>query len=189
MTGRAARRAGRFARAEAGSMTVEFVLILPLLLWALVALHVFVGAFQLRNTATKATYTLADMLSRQTQPVDQAFLDGADSVLQFLAGPSARLRVTVVRCTADCADDATRRLAIDWPGATAGMQAMTAAELASDAYRARIPAMELGDRMILVETEFDYTPIADYGLPSMTFETLMATPPRFAPQLCWQSCG
>lgn len=184
-----AARASRFAGQEGGSLTVEFVLVLPLLLWALAALHVFVSAYELRNTATKATYTLADMLSRQTQPVDQSFIDASDSVLEFLAGPSARMRVTVIRCTGDCDDDATRSLAIDWPAASDGLSAMTAAELATDAYRNRIPAMGLGDRMILVETKVDFVPISGIGLPAMSFDTLMATPPRFAPRLCWQSCG
>ncbi|NDK35596.1 TadE/TadG family type IV pilus assembly protein [Rhodovulum sulfidophilum] len=182
-------RPARFLRREEGSLTVEFVLVLPLLLWALVALHVFVGAFELRNTATKATYTLADMLSRQTRPVDQPFLDSADAVLRFLAGPTARLRVTVIRCSAACEADSTRELALDWSGASEGMQALTVSDIARSGFRGRIPAMELGDRMIVVETEVDYAPIAGYGLPGMTFDTLMATPPRFAPQLCWQSCG
>jgi hypothetical protein len=179
----------RFRSDERGSQTVEFVLVLPLLLWAVGALFVFVEAFALRSVSTKASYTVADLLSRQTDPVDQDLLDGTAAVLNFLTGSQTdgRLRVTVLRCTANC-DAADRTLAIDWSHAAGDMTPLTSADLTTAEYIARIPDTRLGDRLLMVETEVDFHPPLGFGLSDRTFETMMITRPRFAPHLCWESC-
>ena len=44
------RRLARFSSDQTGSTTVEAVLILPLLLWAYVAMFVYFDAFKIQNT-------------------------------------------------------------------------------------------------------------------------------------------
>ena len=171
-------------------MTVEFALALPFLLWALGAIFVFVAAFDARATLTKATYTIADLFSRQTDPVTPDFLKQTGEVLAFLTGPARapRMRVSVVHCASGC-DGNDRVLALDWseglddlPGMT--VDALNAADIAS-----RIPILDPGNRVIVVETVMPFAPPLAFGLPARTFRSLMVVPPRFAPQLCWQRCG
>jgi len=180
----------QFRRHEHGSQTVEFVLILPLLLWAVAALFDYVEAFSMRSVTTKASYTIADLLSRQTEPVDQDFLDGTDAVLDFLVGErgEGRLRVTVLRCTTNC-DTAERTLRIDWSHGVGGLTPLTDAALKTAEYSDRIPETRFGDRLLMVETEVDFRPPFHFGLTDRTFETMMLTRPRFAPLLCWESCA
>lgn len=179
----------RFGTSEDGSLSVEFVLIVPFLVWALGALYVYVAAFQTRETATKATYTVADLYSRQTAPIDQAFVDQTGDVLDFLArrGGRPEMRVTVLHCAADC-DAETRSLEIDWSHGTASMPARTMASLTETGIEARVPNLDLGQRVIMVETRFPFTPPLGFGLGARVFDTVMLMPPRFAPQLCWETC-
>ncbi|ARE40784.1 ABC-type dipeptide transport system, periplasmic component [Rhodovulum sp. P5] len=179
-----------FRSDEDGSMAVEFVLMLPMLIWALGALYVYVAVFQVRETATKATYTIADLYSRQTDPVDQSFVDQTGNVLAFLAGQGASpaMRVSVIHCAADC-DMPDRTLALDWSAGTTGVAGLTEAALGASGIAARVPTIGLGDRVIVVETRFPFVPPLGFGLPPQLFETMMITPPRFAPQLCWETCA
>ena len=57
-------RLATFAQDARGSLSVEAALILPLLCWFYVASFVWFDAFRTQNANLKASYTLADMLSR-----------------------------------------------------------------------------------------------------------------------------
>ena len=183
-------RLRRFRRSEDGSMSVEFALALPLLLWGLGALFVFVAAFEARATLTKATYTIADLYSRQTDPITRDFLEQTGEVLAFLTGPARapRMRVSVVRCASGCDGD-DRVLALDWSEGLDDLPAMTADVLNAADIAPRIPMLDPGNRVIVVESVMSFAPPLTFGLPARTFRSLMVVPPRFAPQLCWQSCG
>jgi Flp pilus assembly protein TadG len=60
----------RFLKSENGSYSVEAVIIFPILLWALGATFVFWDVYKLRNNAAAGTYTVADLVSRQTDAID-----------------------------------------------------------------------------------------------------------------------
>ncbi|SFP66150.1 TadE-like protein [Tranquillimonas alkanivorans] len=180
----------RFTKREEGSQTVEFVLMLPLLLWAVGALYVYMDAFRMRSVATKAAYTVADMLSRETNVIDQDYLDGVHGVLNFLNGSNAntRLRVTVVSCDADCETDERRDLRVRWSHSTGSTPTLTDGDLDQPPYSVRIPTLVQGEDLILVETEVDYEPAFAFGLAALTFDNLMNTRPRFARAPCWENC-
>ena len=80
----------KFIRSETGSLSVEAVLMMPMLFFALTAMFVFFDAYQIRNTTGKAGYTIADMLSRETFPINQTYLDDTRSVFAFLARSDVR---------------------------------------------------------------------------------------------------
>jgi Flp pilus assembly protein TadG len=89
----------RFLRSERGSFTVEAVVIFPLLVWAYTAMFVFWDAFKTQNINLKATYTIADMISREQEQICTDYIEGARSIYAFLnAGDSNhQVRVTNVR--------------------------------------------------------------------------------------------
>ncbi|MFN3662740.1 TadE/TadG family type IV pilus assembly protein [Yoonia sp.] len=179
----------KFIRSETGSLSVEAVLMIPMLFFALTGMFVFFDAYQIRNTTGKAGYTIADMLSRETFPINQTYLDDTRSVFAFLARSdvNSRLRVSLVRCVADCEED-DRTLALDWSKTSGSLSPLMDVDLTQPAYLTRIPTLPLGGRIVLVETEVDYNPIFNVGLTEMTFRDTVATRLRFAPRLCWESC-
>lgn len=183
----------RFARDEQASVLVEFVLIMPPLMAFFVGMLVYFDAYVAKDVNLKAAYTVADMLSRESDPVDATYLEGLDDVFDYLtagSGTNGMIRVTLVRCTDEClSSDKPRVLAADWSYGTDTMEALSDADLA--AYDSVIPVMPLGERVILMETFTDYTPSFNVGIPQTDFDNIVVTRPRFAPQICFQgqTCG
>lgn len=178
-----------FKRSESGVLSVEAVLMMPMLFFALTAMFIFFDLYKVRNTAAKAGYTIADMLSRETFPINQTYLNDARSVFSFLArsDDSTRLRVSLVRCASNCEDD-DRVLVLDWSKTSGGFMPLDSADLLQPNYLSRIPTLPLGGRIVLVESEVEYNPIFNVGIGQLTFKDTIATRLRFAPRLCWESC-
>jgi len=186
-------RLRRFARDEQASVLAELVLIMPPLMAFFVGMLVYFDAYVAKDVNLKAAYTVADMLSRESDPVDSTYLEGLDDVFDYLtagSGTNGMIRVTLVRCTKDCLDPAKPRvLATDWSYATDTREALTDADLVD--FDSVIPTMPLGERVILMETFTDYTPAFNVGIPQTDFDNIVVTRPRFAPQICFQgeTCG
>lgn len=172
----------RFLRDETGTLTIEWVLFLPLLLWCLCACWVFFGAFQADSANVKATYTIADMLSREVnEPITPEFLDSAFQVqAEMIQSSEPRaMRVTAVRFLA--AEDAYRMI---WSQGRGGVPPLTDANLAA-MRQTILPVMYDGEVGILVELSQRHTPDYWVGLPRTWLEEHMVMRPRFAPTLCW----
>jgi Flp pilus assembly pilin Flp len=85
-----------FLRDEDGVVLAETLLILPFLVWTLVALFVFWDVWRTINIGQKAAYSIADLLSRQEDPVDPTFIANMENVVEFLTpgAPQRAFRVT-----------------------------------------------------------------------------------------------
>ncbi len=171
----------RFARDNRGSVTVEAVLILPLLLWAYVATFVFFDAFKTQNTNLKAAYTIADMVTRQAE-VDAAYVEGLHVVYDYLiaTGEDTSLRVSSVLW-----NDVDGNYEVIWSYATGGDPVMTTASIVD--FEDQLPMMPVGDTVIVVETTLDYTPTFDVGILSRSFTQFIVTRPRFQSDVDWVS--
>ena len=194
-------RLADFVEDARGSLSVEAVLVLPLLCWFYVGSFVWFDAYRTQNTNLKASYTLADMLSRQTDAITDGYLNGLNTVYGHLAqtGNPTSLRVTVIKCVDSCVPPegaseadvagtlAARELRVDWSFATDGYSKLNSGNL--PAYNNRIPFMPESDTVILLETFMEFTPIFDAGLSSGTLENYIVTRPRFAPQLLYAGVG
>jgi hypothetical protein len=88
----------RFLRCEEGSYTVELVVIFPLLAWAYTSMFVFWDAYKTQNINLKATYTIADMISREEREICDNYIEGAHNIYAYLSrgNTNHRLRVTLV---------------------------------------------------------------------------------------------
>lgn len=176
------KRLCRFCRDEMGTVTVETVLILPVLVWCYVGTFVFFDAFQTDARNIKATYTIADILSREVnEPITPEYLDSLFLLQANLIDRSEplRLRVSVVRYGA--ADDTYR---VVWSQTRGSGSAQTDAGLAQ-IREEHLPVMFDGEVGIIVEAANHYTPLFDVGLDALEFEEFMILRPRFAPTLCW----
>jgi Flp pilus assembly protein TadG len=164
----------RFLRSERGSFTVEAVVIFPLLVWAYTAMFVFWDAFKTQNINLKATYTIADMISREQELICNSYIEGARSIYAFLSpgDTNHQIRVTSVRQLRDEDDNVEWEF---WSFATSGMVPYT--EL--DQFQDIMPMMADFDSLLIVNTATDWTPSFNAGLSAMTLSETVVTSPRF----------
>ena len=176
-------RLAAFAGESRGSVTVEAVIMLPMLVWAYCALFTFFDAYRQTSISEKAAYTISDMLSRETNPIDDALLDGGYDMLSFLTRSNSerRMRVTVVRYDGDNDEYDVR-----WSQVRGSVTAY--AEGPSADFVDRLPVMVNEEQIILVETWMDYSAPFDVGLGDQTVQTFIFTRPRFGQQICWEEC-
>lgn len=175
-----AARMKRFARRDDGIVSIEAVLILPLLLWAYLGLFVLVDAFQAKSVNIKAAATIGDLLSRETNPINANYINGLNGVLDFLVNSNhpTEMRVSVVRY-----DALADRHILVWSHGTGNKLALTEATLTQ--IEPHIPAIHDAGTVIVVETWMAYEPFLDIAVKPMFFENVVVTSPRFAPQLKW----
>ncbi len=170
----------RFIRSEEGSISVEAMLILPILVWCYLGTFVFFDAYRSQSTNLKAAYTIGDTLSRETGYITPLYMDSLSALQKFLVDEDngmARLRVSVYRYRAS---DNTYR--VNWSRTRGGGVALTDTLLAD--LRPNLPRMPNNEIAILVETWVGYHPTYSVGLQDFTFTDLVVTRPRFATQLC-----
>ncbi|MEO1732572.1 MAG: pilus assembly protein [Pseudomonadota bacterium] len=173
----------RFLDDTRGSTSVEFIICMPMLFWAFMAMYTFFDGYRQSAINLKAAYTVGDILSRETQAIDDDFIDSMHDLYQFLttSGSSTALRVTVIRWDED--DD---RYYLDWSEARGGYQALQNSDvllLEDD-----LPVMPDQERVILVETSNSWTPLfAGTGLSVTDLDNFVFTSPRFAPQLAFSN--
>ncbi len=174
-----------FLLQDHGGLSIEALIMFPILLWAFGGMFVFFDAFKTNTTNVKATYTVADLISRMTEPIDEEFIDGMNRVYAFLTGGDSNndIRVTVVRREVDA--DNNESNALVWSYASGTMLPYT--ELGQVANI--IPMMAVGAETIIVQTRTDWVPPVGYGLTPLTLTDLAFTSPRFAPQVVWGGDG
>jgi len=180
-------RAGlrRFLRSTAGGLTVETALLMPMLSFFYVAGFVWFDAFRAQNLTLKATYTVADMISRETVPLTDTYMNGLQTVYDYMTRPSqtTSLRITAVKCSGNCDDDITRTLEVCWSWASGTATPHDAASF--QAVADAVPLMVLGDTAVITETAFVYEPAFNVLVDTNTLSHLLVTRPRFVPQVIY----
>jgi len=171
----------RFRARTEGSLSAEAVLVLPLLVWAYIGLFTLFDAFRVQNLNVKASYTIGDLLSRETNYVTPDYIEGLLNVYRVMtqAQHQTILRVTAIRYDAD--DDEHILL---WSHSTPGRQAVT--ENTLDDILDHVPVMADADTVTVVETVAGFVPLFNIGIEPLFFENTVVTRPRFAPQIVWR---
>ncbi|MDK3019478.1 TadE/TadG family type IV pilus assembly protein [Pseudodonghicola flavimaris] len=168
----------RFARDTRGSISVEFVLVMPALFWAFMASYVFFDGYRQSVLNLKAAYSIGDMVSRETEAVNDTYIDSMAKVLSMMTRSATKLRISVVRWDAD-----DNRYYVDW-SETRGFDApRTDADMLEIADK--LPLMPHNERVILVETEATYEPPFAVGIGTKHLDNFVFTSLRFGPQLAW----
>lgn len=177
-----------FRRSERGSMSVETVMIVPILLFAYAGLFTFFDAFRTVNLNTRGSYTIADMLSRESNTIDDDYIAGLNTVLSILTQSDydTILRVTLVHRVAE--DD----LRVAWSAVDGGtgnyIKPITDATYTE--IEDHVPIMADGDVNIIVQTWSGFVPMMRWvGVEPQYFEHTVATRPRFDPSLCYEQGG
>ena len=156
----------------------------PLLIWAFVALFVFFEGLRESNINLKATYTVSDLLSRETELINQEYLDGMSNVYSWLSRSrnEVNLRVTAVRY--DAATDQHIRMWSEGVGKVGLTQQEVDAIVTPN-----VPIMADAAWAIVVETWATYTPVMEVGLAETDIYNLVVTAPRFSDQLEYEGRG
>ncbi|WP_299349718.1 pilus assembly protein [uncultured Shimia sp.] len=173
--------ARRFSKETDGTVSVEAVIVLPMLLWAFIAMWVFFDAYKTRSETEKAAFVVSDMLARETGAINETFMVSAKNLFDILADSDSEsgLRTSVIsyRGKRDI-------YVLEWSNAQGNISALSSssiAEIATD-----LPEMVDGETLILVETISTYEPSLNVGLGDLTMKTFIFARPRFAPQLVWE---
>ena len=176
-------RLRRFLAEESGTVTVEFMLMAPLLAFAMVALLVFFDAQRSQSVDLKAALTIADVVSRERDVVGDTYIDGLHELQKFvnLHDKAPTLRLTLVRYHLKDDNDGSQDVAghfhVVWSEVRGvGQEPQTDASIA--ARIDRLPVMGDGDRLIVVETWTDYQQPMQVGLRNDTFSTFTIAAPR-----------
>lgn len=172
-------RLARFGHETRASLSIEAAMMIPLITWIMVTTFTYFDTFRADSTNVKAAYTVGDMLSRETEPVNATYIEGLNTMFAYMvfAKEGSWIRVSNVAY-----DGVENKLVLNWTHATGGHADATLDQLAP-----QIPMMSAGDTVIVVETFMPFTPAFNIGLDPMTFRNVVVTRPRFAPQLLWAS--
>lgn len=166
----------RFRQDESGVITTETLLITPLLMWVFLALFVYWDAFRAQNTSIKASYVVADMISRENAPVNTAFINGMHSVFRYIVdtGEDTWIRVSSVQYSVS-----QDRYNVLWSRTTNATRAPAHTTTTMVALRSHLPVPADSDTLIVVETWRRFTPAFQVGLDRRTFHEVSVVRPRF----------
>ena len=179
---RALSRPFRKFRREDGSVSIELMIMMPLMIWGLLGSWVYFDAFRAQFTNAKAGYTLGDILSRETDYITPEYVDSLYELQRFLVGRTddIRLRISVIKYDED--DD---EHSVVWSVNRGGGGTIDDSDLPSMLHL--IPIMADAGRAIIVQTSIDYVPTVGAGISEMPFDDFVVTRPRFAAQVCYNT--
>ena len=178
-------RLQRFLRDPRGTASVEAIIILPLLLWGYIATFVYFDAFRMQNLNLKAAYTIVDMISRETGTINPTYINGLNTVYDYLTNTNA---ATSIRVSSVNWDAATGRYNVQWSYATKSQPVMDNTQV--NLFKTKLPKLPVGDTLIVVETNLPFTPDfpnLNLGVKATTFTQFISTRPRFTSKVCYTS--
>jgi len=176
------RRFMTFCAADSGTITVETVLIFPLLVWALMASVTFTDVFRHESTLVRSAYVVGDLVSSSTR-VTPADIDGYYTFLRRMNDTAMPIRMRVSLIGWDAAEEELR---VVWSNAeNAGAEEPLDDATLNGAMALQVPTITGGETLLLTETWLDYVPPFRVGLSARTLEEVALMRPRFAPGITY----
>lgn len=176
------KRLQAFAADTRGSVSVEFILVMPILFWAFMATYVYFDGYRQSSVNLKAAYTIGDLLSRETGEINDDYMDAMHSLLKTMvrSRSEVKLRISVVRF-----DEPDNRYYVDWSEAR-GYASVRDDDNIKTIHN-KLPNMPNNERVILVETRNHFVPLFNIGMSEKLLKNFIFTRLRFAPQLKFES--
>ena len=163
-----------------GVVAVEAVIMIPVLFWGYMAMFTYFDAYRQASINSKAGYTIADLMSRETDAITPVYLDNAYKLFEYLTRspkPGA-LRVSVIAW-----DENFNFYRFKWSQTRGNVEPLTVSEVRR--WDRKLPVMPHNETVIVVETWSTYYAPFKIGLNDRVIDTFTFTRPRFATQLCW----
>lgn len=167
-----------FLKDRSGTLSVETVLIFPLLVWAFGATLVFWDAYKTNGALVSATNVVGDLVSREgDKTIDNDYLNGLDLLLAQLVPDAADtdVRISVVELRPGVGKDDPPFHALIGSEGTGRLPDRENIDDLADI----IPNMAVSASLILVETQAGWSPFLDGVLGARAMESFAFVSPRF----------
>ena len=172
----------RFCRDEHGAITVELVIIIPILFWGYLTMYSIFDAYRQHAANQKMAYAVGDIISRETNPLDHDYLNGMRNLAVYMTAAKddteVAVRVSVVKW-----DNGTQKYELEWSEAKGWKPALSDGSL--QAMKHLLPILPHEERVTVVETFVKYDPPFDTGLHDREIHNLVFTRARYAPWVRW----
>lgn len=165
------RRFRAFIADRSAVSAIEFCLIAPVLVSLFLGSVTLFLSYSDSVTAEKASFTVADILSRKTT-VNTSDLQIVDALFQAMLPPSHG--ATALRISSVKKANGTLDVAWSWP------RSPMVALKKSDLPTLGLPLLAEGDSLIVLETTVAYAPLmASLGVEGGQYRNMVANRPRF----------
>lgn len=171
---------GRFAREATGAAHIEAMIMIPLMFGVMMSSMSMLDLLRQHGAHQKAAFTIGDMISRETLPLDQDYLVGTHHLLNTLTRTPQDSSVSVTIVRYDAGNNTVR---LDWSKSTGAYTAATNQIVSG--WNDRLPVMIHNERMIVVETAARWDSPLDIGIGAQVIDNFVFTRPRYAPQVLW----
>jgi hypothetical protein len=171
----------RFRRETRAAVAFETVIVVPLLIWGYIGTFVFFDAYRVYNTSVKTSYMIADMISRQTDPITVFDIQGMANIASSIVRGVGDIEMRVSEIAR-----INGNLEVTWSEGVNG-----AAELFTNDIPdilSQLPDMPEGERVVLVQTFVDYREPFGIGLTVSEFENFTFVRPRYAGRVPCPEC-
>lgn len=173
-----------FLRDEEGNIAIEAMIILPVMFWTFLSVFSIFDAFRTYSINNKAAFTIGDSISRETAPIDQAYLDGSLQLFEYLSRSSGN---STIRVSSLYFDEAQDRFYTDWSKVSGSKPELSDSDVSG--WSTKLPIIPDNERIMLVETWSSYEAPFKTGLEEREITNFVFTRPRFAPRVCWTQCN
>ena len=165
----------RFGREDEGSISIEFVLVLPILVLWLLGSFVFFDAFRSFSQTEKLAYTVSDIMSRH-DAVDDTDIDYLRQLQTKMAPP--RSTNNWIRISSICYLDGAYKVLWSTARSDRGVTVETLVD--DDIPAAIMPVMVNHDTIILAELSGRWTPLStSVGAAPRDFINRLVVRPRY----------
>jgi Flp pilus assembly protein TadG len=162
-------------RDERGTISIEFMIVMPLLLFLTISGLGFWDAFQSNSKTAKIAYTVSDIMSRY-DVVDDTDMTYLYAVQDKMLSPDLDRRS--LRISSICFEDGIHRVLWSYTASSADIVdpgALTDEDIPLEI----LPAMAPQDSVILTELEARWQPHFNVGIGSRMWRSELVTRPRF----------
>ncbi len=176
--------ARKFATDTRGSVSVEFIIVMPFIFYAFMAIYVYFEGFRQSTVNLKAAYTISDLISRETEIISDEYIDSMQAMLQVLtrANSAIALRMSVLRWSDD-----DNRYFVEWSQNRGYAPNYTDDNIST--IEDKLPLLPDNEIVIVVETDNTYVPPFKVGMEDKQLKNFVFTKPRWVDQLCYLPGG
>ncbi|MFQ6553102.1 TadE/TadG family type IV pilus assembly protein [Aestuariibius insulae] len=177
-------RLNQFRRDQDGVQSIEIALMFPLLAWGFLACYIFFDAYRERALNIRMADTIADIVSREVNPVDDSYIDGMYRLQKTLTRSKTTPTLIISSITYDL--DNTQYL-VEWSEARGGSIPLPTGAIGDTQISDRLPIMSDGDTIVLVQTKSDFQPFFNIGMSGFDLNEFVAARPRSG-RICFDTC-
>lgn len=196
-----------FVGDESGTVKIEFIIVFPLIIGWIISSFVFFDAYRNFSRASKATFAVADIVSRQTTMNIGNIIVYHDILNGMIpwSDDNKWIRISSLQFTKtsggaadgdedgdgveDCYDadtNAVCQYVVLWSQASGTSQTYLGTNIPQEVIDV-LPDISQDDTVILTETHVPYQPLLDnLGLRGMAWKNAQATRPRYVSAIAFQ---